>query len=212
LLKNPDFVQSFAEFCSKLDRPAATNALAQTLLRLCVPGVPDTYQGGELWNQSLVDPDNRRPVDYELRRRYLREIVGRLDQRAALLGELLETYPDGRIKLFVIHVALQLRKREPELFAQGDYVPLEANEHVVAFARVFEEKRVLCVVPRLTRRLAGSTAFPLGSVWGSRAIAGLLPGRYRNLFTDEVFDVTGTLELARLFARFPLGLLVSETA
>jgi (1->4)-alpha-D-glucan 1-alpha-D-glucosylmutase len=210
LLKSPEFAQSFSEFCGRIDRAAATNALAQTLLRTCVPGVPDTYQGGELWNQSLVDPDNRRPVDYELRRRYLREVRAGLERRQALVSELLETYPDGRVKLFVLHTALQLRKREPELFAQGDYIPLETDEHAVAFARAFEDKRVVCVVPRLTRRLVGGSAFPLGTVWGARALSGLDRGRYRNLFTDEVFDVTGSLELSRLFTLFPLGLLVRE--
>jgi len=212
LLKNPEFAQSFGDFCAKLDRSAATNALAQTLLRCCVPGVPDTYQGAELWNQSLVDPDNRRPVDYELRRRYLREISAASDRRRALLGELIETYPDGRIKLFVLKTALDLRKREPELFAQGDYVPLEAGEHALGFSRIFEEKQIVCVVPRLTRRMLGRSEFPLGEAWGAQQLTGLEPGRYRNLFTDEVLEVSGPLELSRLLSQFPLALLVRERA
>jgi (1->4)-alpha-D-glucan 1-alpha-D-glucosylmutase len=81
LLQDRDFIQAMARFCRKVDRAGATNALAQTLLRLCVPGIPDTYQGGELWNQSLVDPDNRRPVDYQRARQYLGEIKRKLDHR-----------------------------------------------------------------------------------------------------------------------------------
>ena len=210
LLGHADFVRDFAGFAMRVDRAGAMNALGQTLLRSCVPGVPDTYQGAELWNQSLVDPDNRRPVDYELRRRLLSEITGKLDRPAALASELLETYPDGRVKMLVTHVALQLRQREPELFAQGDYLPLEAGEHAVAFARVFEDKRVVCVVPRLSLRLTGGSVFPIGGAWGEQAVAGLEHGRYRELFTGTLVDVRGPLPLAQLFSVFPLALMVKE--
>ncbi|MDF3064469.1 MAG: hypothetical protein K0R38_70 [Polyangiaceae bacterium] len=213
VLRDRDFVRAVARFCSKVDRAGATNALAQTLLRLCVPGVPDTYQGGELWNQALVDPDNRRPVDYELRRQYLREIQRKLEQRGALSAELLDTYQDGRVKLYVTHLALQLRRREPELFAQGDYVPLNATEKAVAFVRAFEDKRIACVVPRLSRELvANKDAFPVGEAWGDRAVLGLDAGRWRNELTGEVLEVTGALPLARALAHFPLALLVKEGA
>jgi (1->4)-alpha-D-glucan 1-alpha-D-glucosylmutase len=212
VMKDRDFIRDVARFCSGLDQAAATNALAQTLLRLCVPGIPDTYQGAELWNQSLVDPDNRRPVDFELRRRYLAEIRSKLGQPAALASELLETYPDGRVKLYVTHLALELRRREPELFAQGDYVPLDGGEQTVAFMRTYEDKRVACVVPRLSRRLLGNkTGFPTGAVWGDRDLLGLDPGRYRNLFTGEVLEVSQALRLARALAVFPLALLVRES-
>jgi (1->4)-alpha-D-glucan 1-alpha-D-glucosylmutase len=210
LLGHADFVRDFAGFAARVDRAGAMNALGQTLLRACVPGVPDTYQGSELWNQSLVDPDNRRPVDYELRRRLLSEITAKLERPAALASELLETYPDGRVKMLVTHVALRLRRREPELFAQGDYVALEAGEHAIAFARVFEDKRVACVVPRLSLLLTGGSHFPLAGAWGEQAVTGLDHGRYRELFTGTLLDVQGPLPLAQLFSVFPLALLVKE--
>ncbi len=211
VMKDRDFVRAVTRFCAKLDRAGATNSLAQTLLRLCVPGIPDTYQGAELWNQSLVDPDNRRPVDYELRRRYLAEIKRKMSNARGLSAELLDTYPDGRIKLYVTHVALQLRKREPELFAQGDYLPLEGGDNVIAFARAFEDKRVACVVPRLSLGIVSKKeAFPVGAAWGDRALSGLDAGRWQNALTGEVLDVDGALPLARVFADLPLALLVKE--
>ena len=211
LLGSREFLANFTQFCGRLDRAGATNALAQTLLRLCVPGVPDTYQGAELWNQSLVDPDNRRAVDYELRHRHLRELRSRIESPLALVAELLESYADGRLKLYVTYVALQLRKREPDLFAQGDYTPLETDDHAVAFLRSHAERQVACVVPRLSLRLQQSgAAFPLGQAWANRRVGGLQPGRYQNLLTGERFETEGELELAKLFAHLPLALLWRE--
>ncbi|HEY6078848.1 MAG TPA: glycogen debranching protein GlgX [Polyangiaceae bacterium] len=205
---NQAFVEDMARFCASVDAPGAMNALAQTLLRLCSPGVPDTYQGGELWNQSLVDPDNRRPVDYALRRRYLRQIREERAHRSTLARELLEAYADGRIKLYVTHVALQLRQQKPELFAQGDYQALEAGEHAVAFTRCFEQDALVCVVPRLTRRLTTvRSKFPIGSAWGSQQLLGLTPGHYRNLLTGELLSLADSAPLAQILAEFPLSLL-----
>jgi (1->4)-alpha-D-glucan 1-alpha-D-glucosylmutase len=213
LLTSQDFLADFSQFCGRLDRAGAVNALSQTLLRLCVPGVPDTYQGGELWNQSLVDPDNRRPVDYELRRRYLSELRARMDAPLPLVRELLESYPDGRLKLYVMHVALQLRKREPELFAQGDYAPLTTDEHAVGFVRSFADQRLICLAPRLSLRLQrGQAGFPLGQAWGQRVVQDVEPGRYHNLLTGERFECGSELALAEVFAHLPLGLLWREPA
>ena len=148
-----------------------------------------------------MDPDNRRAVDYELRRRLLNGIAAKLAQPRELASELLETYADGRVKLFVTHVALQLRKREPELFAQGDYAA-RAGDHAVAFKRAFEDKRVVCVV----RGCLGGWLV----AWGSRCVrvggpgrVGVGSGRYRELFSGELLDVGGDLRLAQLFSVFP---------
>jgi (1->4)-alpha-D-glucan 1-alpha-D-glucosylmutase len=211
VLDNRIFVAELARLCAAIDRASASNALAQTLLRLCVPGVPDTYQGSELWHQSLVDPDNRRPVDYDLRRRHLADLRAKRGNRRALATELLDTYADGRVKLYVIHTALQLRKAKPDLFAQGEYSPLDAGEHGVAFARAFGKDRVLCVVPRFTRKLTNDPqAFALGRVWSGQVVRGVDPGRYRNAFTDEVCTIDGDFALAKAFADFPVGLFVRE--
>jgi (1->4)-alpha-D-glucan 1-alpha-D-glucosylmutase len=211
ILDNRIFVAELTRLCAAIDRAGASNALGQTLLRLCVPGIPDTYQGSELWNQSLVDPDNRRPVDYQLRRRHLADLRAKLAHPRALAQELVETYSDGRIKLYVTHVALQLRRAKPDLFAQGEYLPLDAGEHAVAFSRALGTERVLCVVPRFTRNLARDPqAFALGRVWSEMVAQGVEPGRYRNAFTDEVWTVNGDLPLAQAFADFPVGLFVRE--
>ena len=212
-LRDATFTAAVAGFCRRIDRAGATNALAQVLLRLCVPGVPDTYQGSELWNQSLVDPDNRRPVDYELRRRLLAELSGKRGDPARLAAELLECYADGRIKLWVTHRALQLRKQMPELFARGDYAPLDAGANAVAFGRTLEHSALICVVPRLTRGVVGDEGrFAIGDVWGSRVLQGAASGTYRDVLTEQRLKVTGDVPLSLVFARLPVALLVKEEA
>jgi isoamylase len=205
-LGNRIFAEEVAHFCSRIERAGAVNALAQTLLRLTVPGVPDTYQGGELWSQSLVDPDNRGAVDYTLRAQYLEHIERGAARPLELARELLETYPDGRVKLYVTYSALQLRKQRPELFAQGDYAPLDAGEEAVAFLRCFEAQRLVCVVPRLSQRLAAD-GFPVGPAWGQRALKGLPAGRYYEHLTGQHIDVDGDVPLSRLLGSFPLAML-----
>ena len=121
------------------------NGLAQTLLKLTAPGVPDTYQGCELWDLSLVDPDNRRPVDFELRRTFL--------EQGADPGALLASWHDGRIKRHVVARTLALRRRDPELFETGSYEPLEGAgalaDRLVAFGRRTEREMIVVAVPRL---------------------------------------------------------------
>ncbi|HKY36617.1 MAG TPA: glycogen debranching protein GlgX [Polyangiaceae bacterium] len=212
VLRSRAFVESVARFCASIEATAMLNALGQTLLRLCCPGVPDTYQGSELWHQTLVDPDNRQPVDFERRRHHVNELVSQRENRRGLVSRLLETAADGRIKQYVVHVALELRRARPELFVQGDYLPLDGGEHVVAFMRVFERERLLCVVPRLTHELKGATKFPIGPMWGVRTLLGGVPGNYRNLLTGEISSLEGAPQLARLLADFPLGLWLEEPA
>jgi (1->4)-alpha-D-glucan 1-alpha-D-glucosylmutase len=201
------------------------SALAQTLLKLTAPGVPDLYQGTELWDFSLVDPDNRRPVDYEARRRLLAELSSRGAQAGqeltGLARELLESSHDGRIKLFLIQRALHFRRTSHPLFAQGDYQPLEVagaqREHACAFARVHEGREAIIVVPRLVAQLTGGAETPpLGAeVWkDTRLVLAEPPAgqRYRNLLTGEEFSAEereglALLSLGRVLAHFPLALL-----
>ncbi|MGZ0715217.1 malto-oligosyltrehalose synthase [Pseudomonas palleroniana] len=146
----------------------ALNGLAQTLLRLTVPGVPDLYQGDEFWDFSLVDPDNRRPVDFSARQRALQAPPG--------IEEGLSNWRDGRIKQAVIAQVLALRKAHPEVFSQGRYTPLEVEgtyaEHVVAFYREQQGKRVLVVVPRWSHRLLENSERPhiAAQVWGDTRV------------------------------------------
>ena len=130
-----------------------------------------------------------------------------------MCSELLETYADGRIKLYVLHRALQLRKAKPDLFLQGAYTALDTDEHALAFTRALGADCVVCVVPRLSWSLSKNGAtFPLATAWGERAVRGLEAGRYRNWFTGEVLTVQGELKLAQVFARLPVALLQRENA
>jgi (1->4)-alpha-D-glucan 1-alpha-D-glucosylmutase len=203
------------------------NSLSQTLLKLTCPGVPDIYQGTELWDYSLVDPDNRRPVDYELRRRVLAELQERARHGLTDLAKhLVESAGDGRVKLFLMHRALDFRRAHRALLAEGQYVPLEATGpkawHVFAFARIWKEQAVVVVVPRLIAGLLNRQERPpLGAdLWQDTRL--VLPethvGRkFRNLFTGEIVTACtqGTnpcLSVAQVFESFPAGILELQPA
>jgi (1->4)-alpha-D-glucan 1-alpha-D-glucosylmutase len=209
MLADPAFVQGMRRLSEVIAPLAATNALAQCLLRLASPGVADTYQGSELYNQSLVDPDNRAPVDYAARRARLRALTASPLPRRALAADLLGRYEDGDAKLFVTHLALQARKAHRDLFLRGDYRPLTGEGHVVVFARSAGSARLLCAVPRLSRAITrGKAPFPIGAVWGDRSVRVPSSGSYRNVLTDAVVRITGQVALAELFADFPVALLL----
>ncbi len=164
--ENP-FVEAFAPLAETVARLGAMNSLAQTVLKLTVPGVPDIYQGCDTWDFSLVDPDNRRPVDYVQRKQALDALEG-TDGR-----DLLAHWPDGRVKLFVLRTILRYRQKHAELFGQGSYRPLKvSNPHadsVVAFAREHEDRTMVVIVPRVTSRLG--EGFPVGAAWETTAVA-----------------------------------------
>jgi glycogen operon protein len=210
-LESAAFRAPLRALCELIAPYGAMNGLAQTLLRLCSPGVSDTYQGAELWNQSLVDPDNRREVDFGARRKALSLLRERLGERRQLAPELLERYPDGMVKLYVHHVALGLRRERRELMLRGDYEPLHGGEHVVAFTRGYEQQRLLCCVPRFSYLLTrGERPFPLGEVWQEQSLDVPYAGLYRDLFSGETLRIERTLLLRDVFAHFPLALLVKE--
>jgi (1->4)-alpha-D-glucan 1-alpha-D-glucosylmutase len=209
MLSDPGFLQGMRQLEAVVSPLAATNALSQCLLRLCSPGVGDTYQGSELWNQSLVDPDNRAPVDFALRRARLAQIVARADD-PRLAADLVGRYEDGDVKLFVTHRALLVRRAHRDLFLRGDYQPLAGSERLVAFTRSFGADRIVCCVPRLSGALTrGARPFPLGEVWGNRTLR-VPSGTYRGAFTGAVHKTTGLLRLAEVFADLPVALLVLE--
>ncbi|HWC14730.1 MAG TPA: malto-oligosyltrehalose synthase [Actinomycetota bacterium] len=197
LLGDAEFTDDVASFAGRLAEPGRVNSLAQTLLKLTSPGVPDLYQGSELWDLSLVDPDNRRPVDYEERARVLDEVESGGAARAMQLAD------RGGPKIFVISRSLAVRARVPEAFgAAGTYEPLAGHgrrgDNVVAYARA---GRVITVVPRLVLSLEGG--------WDDTHLD-LPRGRWRNTFTDEEFDAA--VPLGQLLDSFPVGLLVKEDA
>jgi (1->4)-alpha-D-glucan 1-alpha-D-glucosylmutase len=211
LLGDDSFVEDVAAFCAGIETYGATNGLALTLLRLTSPGVPDTYQGAELWNQSFVDPDNRRPVDFARRREVLARVRAGLAERLALCRQLLAGFADGAVKLYVIHTVLGVRARFRDVFLRGDYEPILGGEHVVAFARANGGGRLVVVAPRLVFRLTrGARPWPIGQVWGEQTL-NLPPGSYRDAFTGAVHTAAEEpVALAGLLADFPLALLVPE--
>jgi len=218
---NP-FLADFHGFLARLLQAAAVASLAQLALKLTVPGIPDIYQGGELWDLSLVDPDNRRPVDWERRRRLLSEVG------AARLADLRGNAQDGREKLFLTHRLLGLRARHPELFAAGDYEPLEVEgephaDRLCAFARRHGDTTIAVVVPRLTYALyrggapdwgATQIVLPAGRRWRSALDARDL--KRHDLGGHDLDghdpDGDGRLRAAELFENFPVAVLVSGEA
>jgi isoamylase len=211
LFESEAFVAEMRQLCRLIEPAGAVNGLAQTLLRLCSPGIPDTYQGAELWQQSFVDPDNRRPVDFDARRRQLLRLRAGMSDPPALCRELLDSYHDGAIKLFVTHVGLRTRAERRDLFLRGDYEGVEAGEHAVAFTRGYGEERLICVVPRLScRLLGGRPGWPLGDAWDGQTVRLPFSGRYRNVFTGASLKGRGALALREVFEHFPVALLLRE--
>jgi len=200
---NP-FLADFAEFAQLLARPAAIASLAQLVLKLTVPGVADIYQGGELWDFSLVDPDNRRPVDFDRRRALLAELEG------ATPGDVVAAWQDGREKLYVIRTLLGLRREYPDLLAAGDYQPLEIGEgrnadRLCAFARLRDGEMLVVAVPRLTWGLY-KDGFPAD--WGATEIVLPLGKEWREIFTGRVLAGSDRVRAAELFAGFPVAVLL----
>jgi (1->4)-alpha-D-glucan 1-alpha-D-glucosylmutase len=223
---NREFLDDFLPFQRFVSHHGLINSLAQTLLKIASPGVPDTYQGTELWDFSLVDPDNRRPVDYGRRSALLKELMTRHDNPdigpAALVRDLIAKISDGRIKLYTHWRALAARRESPGLFSAGDYRPLTARgdheESLFGFLRCDGSRTALVAVPRLTTRLVYRDRLPLGSkVWGNTELElpGIAPGkRFRDAFTGasveaSARDESTIVKASDLFAEFPVALLVS---
>ena len=219
ILSSPEFLADFGAFAARAARAGRISSLAQVALKCAAPGVPDVYQGTELWDLSLVDPDNRRPVDFERRARALAELDEELARggpagRAALARRLSspEALADGRAKLLLLRTALRLRQALHELFEGGDYRPLVAEgplaRHVFAFTRATAGRALVCAVPRLVLRPLEEGG---GAIrWeGTLPLHAGLPLRWRDAVTGAAREGPA-LALAELFADFPVGLLVSE--
>ena len=217
------FLEEFRQFQAPLAQAAMWNSLSQVVLKIASPGVPDFYQGNELWSFHLVDPDNRSPVDFDQRRQMLANLREKGDtDRGALMDRLVRNPCDGAIKLFVTHRALCFRKENRELFALGSYIPLIADgnrsNHVVAFARQWNGRMAIALAGRFFLRLRNSHPAPIGDVWGNTVVT--LPKKIKNLsfqdvFTDQTLTVEkrdgeSSLPLAEVFSRCPVALLFSE--
>ncbi|HEX3947019.1 MAG TPA: malto-oligosyltrehalose synthase [Acidimicrobiales bacterium] len=204
------FVTEVDRLTAAIGPAAATNSLGLVVLRSTLPGVPDTYQGTELWDFSLVDPDNRRPVDFDRRRRLLAE----LDQGRSA-ADLSAGWGDGAVKLSVTGRLLRLRRDRPALFDRSAYLPLRlrgpASEHAVAFARRHRRQWSVTVVPRLAFGLAGPGRFPLGALWGETSVVldRSAPTEWVEVLTGApVGSRRGSLRLADVLRLLPVAVLV----
>ncbi|HTM06816.1 MAG TPA: malto-oligosyltrehalose synthase [Verrucomicrobiae bacterium] len=217
------FLNEFLPFTDKIAFYGMLNSLAQVLLKIAAPGVPDFYQGTELWDLSFVDPDNRRAVDFAHRASVLRDFKRReKENSASFVHELLDNWRDGRIKLYTVYKALNFRRAQSALFRSGDYSALEAKgkvkDNVCAFIRRHEASWAVAVAPRLMARLTAAGTPPLGEdVWGQNTIdlPAEAPDRWTNIFTGEEMrngttNGANVLRLADIFKTFPIALLASR--
>jgi (1->4)-alpha-D-glucan 1-alpha-D-glucosylmutase len=197
ILQSRDFVAELEAFVGRTLAPGRINSLAQTLLKCTAPGIPDTYQGSELWDLHLVDPDNRGPVDYELRRSLLLELTKGID-----VNEIMKRADEGMPKLWVLYCALNLRRARPEWFGpEAQYVPLPAEgpkkEHLLAYLR---GTHVATLAPRCSFKLAGN--------WSGTTIE-LPQGTWKSHLTRETLT-GGQHRVNTLLQRFPVALLTRE--
>jgi (1->4)-alpha-D-glucan 1-alpha-D-glucosylmutase len=219
------FITDFEEFARRIARIGLFNSLSQTLLKLTSPGVPDIYQGTESLDFSLVDPDNRRPVDYGPRRELFATLHGPSDSGPDLptrVRDLLSTCNGSAAKLYLVTKTLTFRRQRPGIFQRGSYVPLltqgERSAHVIAFARQHEEHTVVIAAPRLCATLMGESRETVceEAIWGNSTLELPHDGAscYHNLFTGECLpakrEERSCIQLSEVFRNFPVALLVSE--
>jgi (1->4)-alpha-D-glucan 1-alpha-D-glucosylmutase len=225
ILSNNLFIRDFEMLQKKVAYFGLFNSLSQTLLKITSPGIPDFYQGTEIWDFSLVDPDNRRPVNFDLRKELLARLKKKMGVSGAdlkeLVKDLMRGWKDGTPKLYVTYKALNYRKENHLLFKDGNYIPLETEgnlkDHICAFARQKEGTTVLIIMPRfLTHLIRDTEEMPLGGhVWKESYV--VLPneingGTFRNLFSDEIIEKVkrngeDLLSLGEVFAHFPVAML-----
>lgn len=209
------FMSSFVPFVKTVMEHAMVYSLTQTLIKLTAPGIPDVYQGCELWDLSFVDPDNRRPVDFDKRMQYLFQLVVKEEKgKEAVFEYLREHRYDGIEKLYVTWKTLNLRKSQPDIFTAGDYIPLAitGKETIAAgYARVHKDAWVLVLFPfgLVTHEMesAGGLAEDQFVVLPENA-----PQRWANVFTGAIIDAPNQISLQDLFKSFPVALLVGNEA
>ncbi len=211
------FLDAFAPFQQKIAWYGMLNSLAQVLIKIAAPGIPDFYQGAEFWDFSLVDPDNRRPVDFVQRAEALADIESRAgNDMAGLIAGLQDSWPDGRIKQFLVWRLLRARAAQPELFEQGSYEPVRAEgpraQSIIAFARRSSAGTALAVAPRFLTGWLPEGELPLGEKpWADTML--IIPGSAPAAWHDEVtgHDMAGggRLAVGHVLSTFPAALLIS---
>ena len=205
-----DFLQQFKPWQQKIAEYGIYNSLSQVLIKNTAPGVPDLYQGAELWELSMVDPDNRRRVDYQKRKEFLQDIKARSSQNILqLIKELIATKENGKIKLFLTHQLLTARKKYSELFQNGDYQPVEVTgkhkDSIVAFSRNYEDKTIVAIAPRFLTGIIDPGQLPLGmEVWLDTSLK-LGDRDWHNSIDGQTTRETA---VGKILQNFPVALLI----
>ena len=211
------FLARLQQFVSRVTLPGFMNALSQLSVKATAPGVPDFFQGTELWDFSMLDPDNRRPVDFVARARLLSDLQRSIGT-ANRVDELWKTPEDGRIKLLATHALLALRRRHARLFERGSYEPLEVEgsraENVIAFARELEGVVSITIAGRLFTQVVAGSPGVAQKGWGSTSVgipSGWRVAELQDAVTGTAFKPTGeTLDVAGALGRMPFAVLAGE--
>ena len=193
---NSPFLWGVARFMEKVAYAGMINGLSQALLKIACPGVPDFYQGSEFWSRNLVDPDNRCPVDFPSRTKALQALLDNADiDPSGVVQRLMAEWPVGRIKLHVIWKALGCRRKQPKLFREGEFIPLEAagdqSHHIIAFLRRHGEEHAMIIIPRWVTNIPRSEeATTLGTFWSGMnlKLPESCPNSWRNVFTGKTTE------------------------
>jgi (1->4)-alpha-D-glucan 1-alpha-D-glucosylmutase len=220
-----EFLKDFLKIQTRLAYYGALNSLSQVLLKIASPGVPDFYQGTELWDLSLVDPDNRRPVDFHQRAQLLLDLKMKAKKTPeSLIQELLRNWQDGAIKLYTTYKALNFRKAHPELFLRGDYIPIMTrgpkSRQVIAFARRRGNSWAVVVVARFFTKILPAEDISFDQAVWQESFLSLphdAPKEWVNIFTGETIKSiphkqSRSLDLANLFQNLPVALLFGPAA
>ncbi|WP_373058167.1 malto-oligosyltrehalose synthase [Zunongwangia sp. H14] len=215
IAEHPDFQKAFDPFQKKIAALGVIKSLAQICIKYTVPGVPDTYQGTELWDLSYVDPDNRRPVDYKARRKYLEEISNlKRGEEKAYLQKLKKNPSNGKIKFYVLHKLITHRSKNALLFENGNYLPLEISGNLqnklIAFARKLEGKWSITVAPVLLRPYYEELTPDVEMLKESfLRLPENIPGNFKNIFTAEIYE-ENKIEINKLLGNFPVAVLINN--
>ncbi|MFH1379945.1 MAG: malto-oligosyltrehalose synthase [bacterium] len=212
-----NFLQDLKKFQQIAAWYGIHNSLSQALIKMTVPGVPDFYQGCELWDFSLVDPDNRCRIDYALRTSYLEEIIKKEQDIPLLIDELYQQYADGRIKLYLIYKTLALRNSNPELFQKGSYIPIDVEglhkDSITAYMRRYEQSSILIIAPRLLNSIIKPNEKPLQDVWQDTRLLLLpeAPSAWINTITGQYLASSSNgIMIAEALSLFPVCILKNK--
>ncbi|MGV2828572.1 malto-oligosyltrehalose synthase [Myxosarcina sp. GI1(2024)] len=210
--KSKSFWDKFIPFQEKIAEYGIYNSLTQVLIKNTAPGVPDLYQGTELWDLSLVDPDNRRPVDYQKRVAFLAGIKDIRDENILeLCKKLIATKANGKIKLFLTHQLLSIRREHLDIFQNGDYVGIEVmgkyRDHIIAFARNYNGKTIIAVAPRFLTSVVKPKQLPLGEeVWQDTRLNLSYKDWYNPIDAQTISHENPSV--GEILNNFPVGLLI----